>query len=135
MSDLSKIPVLVPEGIDDIADIPMGALDSACNHLKCDVVEAVQGKVPGKKYAALVEFCYQWARIAGVDKPDRETYRAYRADEIAHALGMDRIAEELEEAAADPTQPLDEQTDASIGSSSGSPSHSGSGVSLLTSTG
>lgn len=128
--NLDHIQVLVPEGVEDAADLPMGVLDSASNHLKCDLVEAVRGEVPGKKYAGMVELCYQWARLAGVPKPDRETYRNYKIAEIAHALGWDRP--EAEETVSDPTPPLDEQTDASTGGSSGSPSHMSSVASPLT---
>lgn len=98
MSDLSRIPVLVPPDIEDSCDLPMGMLDSACNHLKCDVVDAVRGEVPGMKYAAMAELCFQWAKLTGQPKPDRQTYRDYRIDEIAHALGLDRVRE------PDPTQ-------------------------------
>lgn len=113
-SDLSHIPVLVPPDVDDAADLPMGSLDSACNHLGCDVVDAVRGEVPGKKYAAMAELCFQWAKLTGVPKADRNTYREYRIDEVAHALALDREREVVDE--ADPTELA-----GSTGASSGSP--------------
>lgn len=107
-TDLSRIPVLVPDDVEDPADLPMGMLDSACNHLKCDVIEAVRGEVPGKRYAAMVELCYQWARLAG-EKADRETYRKYKIEEIGHALGWDREAKEP----PDPTRSSGDSEDVS----------------------
>lgn len=118
--DVSHIPVLVPEHVEDAGDLPMGVLDSASNHLKCDLIDAVKGNVPGKRYAAWAELCYQWARLNGVDKPDRDTYRKYTAAEINHALGWDREAAKLEEE-PDPTGPASSTTDASSPDSSASP--------------
>lgn len=101
--DLSQIPVLVPPDVEDAGDLPMGTLDAMSNKIGCDIIEAVKGHVPGKRYAAWAELAYQWARIAGVQKPDRETYRNYSVSEITHALGWDREDEDE----ADPTPPAD----------------------------
>lgn len=120
-TDLSHIPVLVPEDVEDAGDLPMGVLDSASNHLKCDLIDAVKGEVPGKKYAAWAELCYAWAKYTGVPKASRETYREYRVEEISHALGWDREAAKLAEEEPDPTQPASSTTDASEPDSSESP--------------
>lgn len=115
MTDLEQIQVLVPEHVQDACDLPMGTLDAMSNHLSCDVVAAVRGEVPEKRYAAWAELAYQWARIAGVDKPKRETYRDYKVDEIGHALGFDREP-------PDPTEPNATSSDAPSASSSLTPS-------------
>lgn len=121
MTDLSHIPVLVPEGVVDPSELlPMGVLDSASNHLGCDFIEAVRGEVPGKRYAAWAELAYQLARLNGTEKPQRETYRAYTTTEITHALGWDRvIGSEGEE--EDPTRPTGSSTANSAPVLSGSP--------------
>lgn len=124
MTNLDHIPVLVPADVDDSADLPIALLDSACNHLKCDVVDAARGGVPGKRYAAWAELAFQWARHTGVEKPDRETYRRYTATEVSHALALDRVPE------PDPTKPADSSDE-----SSGSESPKPSGDSQETSTG
>ena len=120
MADLSQIPVLVPDDVEDASDLPLALLDSASNHLKCDLVEAVRGNVDGKRYAAWAELAYQWARHTGVEKPDRETYRRYSVLEVSHALGWDREEEEV----PDPTGPAP-----TVEPSNESPSLASSGVS------
>jgi hypothetical protein len=114
MADLSHIPVLVPDHVTDASTLlPMSLLDSASNHLGCDLVDAVRGAVPGKRYAAWAELAYQLARHTGVEKASRETYRNYTIEEIQHALGWDR-----EEEPADPTPPTGPKSgDSSAGSS------------------
>ena len=101
--NFDHIPVLVPPDVEDAADLPLSLLDSACNALGCDVVDAARGGggVPGKRYAAWAELAFQWARHTGLPKPDRETYRRYTVPEITHALGWDREPEE----SPDPTEP------------------------------
>lgn len=119
--DLSHIRVLVPPDVEDAGNLPLGVLDAMSNKLGCDIIEAVKGKVPGKRYAAWAELAYQWARIAGVVKPDRETYRGYSVSEVTHALGWDQVDEDDDE--VDPTPPVDEQqksTDEDYSDSSGS---------------
>jgi hypothetical protein len=70
MADLSHIPVLVPDHVTDASTLlPMGSSTPRREPPRCDLVDAVRGAVPGKRYAAWAELAYQWAR-PGVEKAE-----------------------------------------------------------------
>lgn len=108
--DMSHIPVVVPEGKDNIHDLTMGELDIASRHLQTDVFEAVNGE---KRYAAFIELAVLWAKRSG-DKTKSaelvERFRGYTTRELFHALRMDVKPAAVE---PDPTTSSDESSESS----------------------
>lgn len=107
----STVPVLVPEG-KSCTDLTMGELDAASFQLKADVADCLTGEqfdergnkvggVPGKRYAALVELAYRWAKRDN-PKAKREEFRDYDMEDIARALRMGEEPEG-EDGEPDPT--------------------------------
>lgn len=117
----STVPILVPEG-KNLSDLTMGELDAASFHLKADVTDCLSGEIPGKRYAAMIEIAYRWARRTDTSV-DRDKFRDYDIDDMRRALRMDE-----DEEAPDPT------VGDSLNGSNGSPSPASSGVSPETST-
>lgn len=108
----STVPVLVPEG-KSFADLTLGELDAASYRLGADVLEAVSGAPPGKRYGALVEIAVVWAKRSG-DTASRDElvkrFRDYTADDIQHALRQDEDDQPDE---PDPTSSSDESGESS----------------------
>lgn len=87
MPNGSRVPVLVPDGKTAV-DLTMGELDAASFHLKADVSDCLAGDVPGRRYAAMIEIAYRWAKRTD-PKATRDTFRDYTSDDMSHALRWD----------------------------------------------